>query len=199
MGESWMLARLRRETALYQQAADVDRLAVVKDTVSRADYLSFLSRIYGFEAPVVAALAMTSSLQLLIELRGSYVRQRLLRSDLIALGVEDPLQLPRCASITPFSSVAEALGWLYVLERNALMHGMIERQLGLQLPWEIGIAGAYLAAPEPAPGARWRELGVAMDRCARRVHDADNIVSVARAAFRSQHRWYAAIPSRRVA
>jgi heme oxygenase len=195
MLESWMLARLRRETATCHAAADADRMAVMKDFVTAGDYRAFLTSIYGFEAPVAHALARTPELDTWIDMRGRS-QLRLLRADLTALGMLDTAGL-RTAAVVPFATPAEALGWLYVIEHNTLVHGLIERHLRRFIPDTIRIAGLYLGAQDR--GSRRRELGEALDRCSRNLHDANRIVAGARAAFRAQHRWYAPTVERRVA
>jgi heme oxygenase len=189
MPESWMLARVKRETEPCHGAADADRMAVMSTTLAPASYVAFLSRIYGFEAPVEGALGLTQSLDVLFDLRGR-TQIRRLRSDLIALGIFDPSALPRCTTVFPFREVPIALGWMFVLERNSLLHGLIERHLRVRLPEWLALAGTYLAAQERSAGTRWRELGEAMDRVGRNPHDADQIVYAARMAFRAQHGWY---------
>ncbi len=192
-----MLARLKRETVASHRAADDDRMSIMVAAATPATYLAFLSRIYGFEAPVESALAMASGLDEWLDVRGR-TQIKLLRADLAALGVLDPAKLPRCTSVAPFRNAAFALlGWLYVVERNTLLHGVIERHLRSRLPRELQLAGSYLASRERSAGARWRELGDAMDRVAKAPRIADHIVAAARAAFRGQHGWYQlAIPRR---
>lgn len=172
-------------------------MSVMSECLTADDYIAFLTRLYGFEAPVEIALLLTPELDGWIDLRGR-THGRLLRADLAALGILETLHLPRCAGIGPFDGVAGALGWLYVVERNTLVHGLIERQLRQRLPALKG-ASSYLVAQSRSTGARLRELGDAMDRCARHLREADKIVQTARVAFRCQHRWFQRIPDLRVA
>ncbi len=188
MFESWMLARLKRETEPFHNSADADRLMAFAITTTSA-YRTFLARVYGFESPVEAAVAMTSELAPYLDVRGR-TQIKLLRADLAALGVLDLAALPRCTKVSPFRSAAAAAGWLYVIERNTLAHGVIERQLRMRLPEPMKIAGTYLGAPERSVGARRRELGEAMDRIGKTTTVAAEIVEAARAAFRCQRAWY---------
>ena len=187
--ESWMLSRVNRETRVHHQLADNDRLALLSAGADRVKYVGMLSRIFGFEAPVEAAVTMAPGLDQLLDVRDRS-SLRLLRADLQALGVFDASQLPRCTSVAPLRDAADALGWMYVVERNTLMHGMIERHLRGRMPEVLKTAGSYLAGQQRSNGQRLRDLGTAMDRMAKDPACAARIVSAAKTAFRIQHGWY---------
>ena len=196
MPQSWMLARLNRETETCHRIADRDRMAMLSAPPTVESYLGYLVRIYGFEAPVESAFAMTHGLDEWIDLQAR-MQSKLLRADLAALGVTEPTRLPRCTNVFPFRHVAAALGWMYAVDRNMLFHGIIAGHLRRRLPGELEIAGAYLAMQERSAGTRWRELGAALDRAARTPAIADHIVQSASLAFRCQHAWYQlALPRR---
>ncbi len=167
--------------------------------VDRTRYAAFLARVYGFEAPLDVAIVMTDGVTPWIDLRDRG-HLRLLRADLQALGSRELEVLPRCSTVLPFRHPAEALGWSYAIERNTLMHGTIERHLRTRLPDVLKVAGSYLAGQQRSNGQRMRDLGAAMDRIAKDSGGAETIVAAAHAAFRMQHRWYAAMaPRQRVA
>lgn len=195
-----MLCRLNRETKQYHQTADNDRLAMLAASADRPQYTAFLSRVYGFEAPFEAALLMTDELDRWIDLRDRG-HLRLLKADLQVLGLTDPNALPRSRSIFPFRHPADALGWIYAIERNTLLHGLIERHLRSRLGDVLKVAGSYLAGQQRSNGQRIRDLGAAMDRMASDKASADRIAAAAKAAFRAQHNWYevAHLPRQRVA
>jgi heme oxygenase len=79
---------------------------------------------------------------------------------------------------------------VYVVERSAMLHGIVCRHLQHRLPDVLPRAGAYLAGNERAIGARLRELGELLDTVARTDDIADQIVNAAHAAFRCQQRWF---------
>jgi heme oxygenase len=189
MPESWMLARLNRETHRQQITADADRLSLLMTPVTVESYGSFLRRVYGFEAPVEAALVMTPDLAQVVDVRGR-VGLRLLRSDMTALGIVDPRLTPRCSTISAFRGVPEALGWMYVIDRNTLLNGQLQRHLQTQLPAQLEHAGSYLMSFERSATTRWRELGNALDRFAKSPAHAERIANAAKAAFRYQRFWY---------
>jgi heme oxygenase len=195
---SWMLARLQRETQPLLDCACGDRMCVVGQPTNAASYLAYLERIYGFEWPVESAFLRAPALGDVIDLRWR-TQIRLLRADLAALGVLDPSLVPACAPIA-FTDRAEALGWMYVIERNALLHGQVRRDLERRIAREIIAAGSYLTGGERAVGARLAELGAALDRFAYTTDIANQIVAAARVALRRQHQWFTrAEPSSRLA
>jgi heme oxygenase len=112
----------------------------------------------------------------------------LLVDDLSRLGIASTTALPRY-QLPVFPDVAEALAWIYVVERNTLLHGVIHRHLAHRLP-EVSVGGSYLACYDRAAGVRWRELGAALDRVACTTQIADRIVAAANHAFRAQRQWY---------
>lgn len=198
--QSPALARLEQETRVHHAAADNDRITLLTSPSSLEAYRRFLASVYGFESPVEAAVQMTPGLADVLDLR-ERSGPKLLRSDLVALGIADPGALPRCTSVVPFRAAAEALGWLYVLERDSMLHGVLRRHLEHRLGDSFARACAYLAGNERAAGVRMRELGRALDRVARAPAVADRVVDAACAAFRCQRAWFAraVMPRARVA
>jgi heme oxygenase len=192
----WMLVRLALETANHQQHADEERLAAL-EIAGVADYRAFLVRVFGFEASVEDALARVTDIE------PSFVRDRAktarLQQDLRALGMspEDIATLPRAATLT-IRSAAQALGWLFVIERHTLLHGLLRRHVERTLGDAAHNATTYFQAYGGTPGARFRELGTALCAYAHTYPPA-TIVAAATEAFRSQRHWYASSPARRAA
>ena len=179
-----MLTLLADETRHYHSAADGDRLVLMAQS-SVQKYRSCLEQIYCFEQPVEAALARTPGFDPVL-LR-THLKTMQLANDLRVLGVsiENVAQ-----SAGAFDDIAQALGWLYVLQRNTLYHGLLLRQLKLLIPEKIQIAGSYLSAFEGVAGVRMRELGVVLDRAARRGNAAGRVIAAANEALRRQRQWY---------
>jgi heme oxygenase len=191
LNPGWMLTRLARETRALHAIADGDRLELMNAT-SLADYRSHLLRIYGFEAAVERALPNLAGTQLQV----THYRERLarLRNDLVALGMNMiELEVPPRSTSIAVRSPAHAFGWLFVVERNALVAGLIRRYLASQLPELERTAVAYLDASSDA-GPRLRTLGDALGSYARREPGApEAIIAAARVAFQQQHQWYARV------
>ena len=183
------LTRLNDETRHHHIDADAPWLAVTRIGVRRQDYIRQLALTYGFEAPLEGALAYTPGLSEVIQLRGR-ARAGLIAQDLLALGLK-PSQLsalPHCFSITPFSDIADALGWMYMVERSTLLHDSIRRSLVHRLP-EARRASAYLGAADGATAARWPVFGAALDAFAVDEATTQRVVSAADHAFRRWLDW----------
>jgi heme oxygenase len=190
-----MLLRVALDTRSHHAAADADRLGLL-EAPSVARYRSLLSRIFGFEAPVEAAIAHTPGIDSAL-LRGR-TRIPLLARDLMALGMSagEIVELPRYGIHSRFPTATRALGWLYVVERSALVHGLMLRHLASQLPATMSGASGYLAAYDGSAGERLRQLGLVLGEVGRGVGAADRIVAGADEAFQAQHRWLSALRAR---
>jgi heme oxygenase len=183
-----MLVRVALETTIHHAAADEDRLTAL-DIETVDDYLAVLTRIYGFETEVEAALDKVTDLD------AAFVRDRAkaarLHQDLTVLGMtpDDIVPLPKISTIS-IRSAAQALGWMFVLERHTLLAGLIRRHVVRALGEEILPATSYLAAYGDTPGARFRAFGAALCAYAHTFPPAA-IVLAANEAFRAQRQWYA--------
>lgn len=190
MATSWMIDRLNAETRVHHADADADLDALFRSEVTVTHYLVYLMRTYGFEAPLESAVALTPRIDQVLDPRP---RQRAghLARDLMALSLrpQDVAVLPMCLVIPQFRSIAEALGWLYVVERMTLAHNVIRRHLMTRIPAEMETASAYLSAYDGIAGKRWQELGAVLDEVASVPAVADRIVTSASEAFRCRRVW----------
>jgi heme oxygenase len=182
-----MLMRLALETRAHHAAADANRLAVMEESALDA-YRAYLTLIYGFEAAVEHALMRTPGFDPRV-LRARTKAGRLVQ-DLIALGATEPdvSRTPRCV-VRPFHSAAEGYGWLYVIDRNTLLFGLIRRHLMQHL--RLRHALAYLSCYGDTPGGMFRDLGELINKEAERGREAvAEIVGAANRAFWSQRAWF---------
>jgi len=183
----WMLVRLGHETSAHHGPADDDRLAAL-DVKSLAAYRDFLVRIYGFEAEVEHVLAHTRQLDT------GVLRERMraarLRQDLLALGLSEAnIADIALATNVNVRSAGQALGWLFVIERQTLLSGLVRRHAQRVLGDQVRGALSYLSAYGDTPGARFRALGEALGKYAHR-YPPSVIVWSANDAFRAQRHWY---------
>jgi len=184
MAAARVLMRLNMETRVHHADVDATWHALLTFNVTRRQYAEQLIRVYGFEAPLEGALAYMPGLDY-----RERTRSGLLVEDLLVLGYtpDQIAQLRQCPAIVPFREIAEALGWLYALERSALLHDMLRKHLVSRMP-ELGRACSYLAASEGAANKRWRDFGHLLDRVA--SASEDGVVDAARAALCCQGSWY---------
>jgi heme oxygenase len=185
-----LLSRLNAETQPHY--AEVDRdldTYLFKPNLTTGDYMTFLVRVLGFVAPLEAALARAPGLQDVIDVTARS-KSALIVHDLLALGMTmaDVHSLPQCAPPT-LRGPAAALGWLYVVERETLLGGVLREHVATRLPTEMALASAYFTAYQGRAGKLWNELGLAMNVVASTQAIADRIVQSAHEAFRAQLRW----------
>lgn len=185
--QSAALTRLRSATRLHQCVADADRLALVGKPPSLPAYLSYLARMYGFDAPLESALNVAPELTARIDL-SKRMKANVIGMDLCDQGfpAADLLGLPHCA-LAPFQTLPEALGWLFVSEVNRSGHQLFRTYLARELP--AVLQGASIAVTLTT-AAEWRQLGALLDDVA--ASDAcalDGVIEAAIHGFDCAHRW----------
>lgn len=181
--------RVNVETAVDHAMADAPLHDLMRAGVTRDEYLDFLVCAHGFEAPVESALWYTRGLGELLDLR-QFARAGLIAQDLLFLGYE-PLEitaLPTYPAV-PCTTAAEALGWLYVIERPRRLHVQVRDYIIAAAP-ELAQATAYLRESDLVIAARWNALTAAMDRAASTRFGVGAILDGARAGFRAKAAWY---------
>jgi heme oxygenase (biliverdin-IX-beta and delta-forming) len=185
-----MIERLNEETRSHHADAESDFDVLFETETTPRHYLMFLVRVYGFEAPLESTLAMTPNLELMIDLK-ERTKAGYLAQDLMALGLRanQIAELPQCLAIPQFRGAAEALGWMYVVERTTLAHSVLRRHLLTRLPRETRNASNYLSCYSGVVGSRWRKFGTTLDDVARVPEIASRIVAAANEAFKCQRRW----------
>jgi heme oxygenase len=184
-----MLARLDRENGSLHTEADQGWRRLLHDSdVARDDYIHQLTVTYGFESPFEAACSYTPGLAQVIDLRGRW-RSGLIAQDLLALG-SPPGDIPMilCSSVAPFRDAAEALAWMYVVERPTLIYSEIRDDLTSRFV-DLTRAMTYLSAYEGTTSKRWSELGIALDLLCVSDRVCKRVVESVRAAFQSLIEW----------
>lgn len=184
------LARLDRDTAVFHAEADrCWRHLMQSRNATREDYAKQLCMAYGFEAPFEAACAYTPGLSQVIELRGR-ARAGLIAQDLLMLGWS-PTQITamHTHSLEPFQDPAEALAWMYVVERPTLMFEAVRNEITARFT-DLTRATTYLSAFEGCTSRRWSELGTALDRLCTSDKVRDRVLESATHAFESLLMWH---------
>jgi heme oxygenase len=177
------------ETRVMHPEADAPWVELMSIEATRERYIETLLATYGFEAPIEAAVALTPGVSGILPLRPR-ARSGFIVQDLLGLGFSPSriARLPQCCNVVPFRDAAEALGWMYVVERATLLHETVRHHLQARLPNVR--AWSYLSAYEGIAGKRWQELGHALDMAAQGDHD-DQIIAAAKSAFTTLHQWFA--------
>lgn len=183
------LALLDRDTRAFHTEADRgwQRLLRASET-TRDDYLHQLATAYGFESSFEAACAYTPGVGHAIDLRGRW-RSGLIAQDLLTLGcAAHDVEAMRCYSLAPFQDAAEALAWMYVVERPTLLHGEVREELISRFV-DLSRATTYLGAYEGAESKRRAELGIALDRLCVSDKVCKRVLDAARGAFQAWIDW----------
>jgi heme oxygenase len=191
------LAHLDRETAKFHSDADrCWRHLMESDDAKREDYAKQLCTTYGFEAPFEAACAYTPGLSQTIDLRGR-ARAGLLAQDLLSLGWK-PAEITamQTRSIAPFQDPAEALAWMYVVERPTLLFEQVRFQLTARFT-DLVRATTYLGAYEHQASRKWADLGSALDRLCTSDKVRERVTSAAVDAFEALIAWHRHSPALR--
>jgi heme oxygenase len=180
-----VLEKLQSETELQSNVVEADALRFV-DKCSFEHYREYLMRCYGFEAPLESACAINAALAR--HIATSLPRTRYIAQDLVDLGFppERLLELKSCP-LQPFRDLSEALGWVYVAERNVMTNSLCHRHLVERAP-ELAARASYLNCYGAGTAARWRAFGIALERAAAKA-DPERITEAAVGAFDFLHRW----------
>lgn len=174
-----MLKQLEYATRGHHVAADAARIWLLRAKPSRERYRNFLARIYAFEAPVEERWLQTPALDRVIDV------WRRISTGFLALDLRALDAAPPAPEAAPFIGVEQALGWMFVVERGRRLNGMLRRHLLRRMPDVLETAGAFLTASSSS-GARWDQLGTALDRAAYNHRAAaEQIVNAAHRAFRA--------------
>lgn len=161
-------------------------------------YRALLSKLWGFHAPVEAALVaffqQAPELASALEFSERCHRRRWLTADLSASGLSeaDIQGLPRCDAILPIQSAAEALGTLYVLEGSTLGGQMMTRhfEARLSITREQGLA--FFSSYGDQVGPRWKQLCVVLDDYSQRHDEDEVIIQAACQTFERIRQWFLA-------
>lgn len=175
-----------------------EELDMLGDQTSWLDYRLYLFRMYGFHIAAERALAAAGKLTTVIadaDLRNNKVA--LVAHDLVALGVSrrDLQRLPRM-TVPPLGELADAVGWMYVVERATLDARQIGRHLRKRLPLELQTACAYVSCYGDEVDTRWRELGEGIEQFASTPQLAERVAAAANDCLLRLVRWVRPTSSR---
>jgi heme oxygenase len=184
------LARLDRETAAFHAEANRGWHRLLHDhAATRDDYIHQLTVTYGFESAFETACSCTPGLGQVVDLRGRW-RSGLVVQDLLALGCPPgDIPLIPCSLMAPFQDAAEALAWMYVVERPTLIHNEIRDELTSRFV-DLARAMTYLTAYEGTTSRRRSELGIALDQLCVSDRICRRLIDAARAAFHAMIAWH---------
>ncbi|HTV24252.1 MAG TPA: biliverdin-producing heme oxygenase [Polyangiaceae bacterium] len=196
-----LLVRLREETSREHAALEAS-VPLLSETVSRADYVRFLTLIGAFHATVEQRVTLVDGLASVVADLPERRKAALIARDLAALGVDaaafsaGPASLGRCphepesrAVVPSIASIDRALGILYVLEGSTLGGQHLHRHLSVSLPEVTASASHFLTCYGPKTGQMWRTFRQHVERAAPEL-DAEVVIDAAREAFAVLLDWF---------
>jgi heme oxygenase len=178
---AWPLVRLLRN--VRERAETVDQL--LEPTVEDAeDYVRYLCDLYGFIATIAPPLGASDFASARIHARAAGIVE-----ELLAWGMSDEevAALARTANGYGPNVVwteAEALGWLFVVERAILQSARVRCALGQ-------VAGVHVEEPDGERDA-WLELGRHMTHVISSPREMQMLETAAHEAFNMFEDWLSA-------
>jgi heme oxygenase len=168
-GKYMILKRLKLATSASHTALE-GQLPLMKTDLSREDYRQFVSRFFGFYAPLESQLLAAPCWQALAFDYHARQKTPRLKQDLLSLGSStDGLALtPHCTDLPDLTTPEQLLGCLYVIEGATLGGRVITRHLQSQLGLTPESGGAFFDGYGTETGVRWKAF------CAMLTRNADN-------------------------
>ena len=172
-----ILRRLKMATSASHTALE-DQLPLMNADLTREDYFQFVSRFFGFYAPLeVQLLASPQWHQLAFDYAPRQKTPRLAQ-DLLALGRSDAAlaATPRCTDLPACTTAEQLLGCLYVIEGATLGGRSITRHLQTQLGLTPESGGAFFDGYGVQTGSHWKAFCTMLSENADRQmgHSADD-------------------------
>lgn len=180
--------RLRDATATIHERLE-QKLPVMDEAFTRADYRMLLERMLGFYEPMETLLANAirrDGWELEFNARR---KVNALRHDLLSLGHtrESLERIPRSKSLPPVTGRGDFLGVTYVLEGSTLGGNMIVRHL--RKKWGTDFeASQFFGIYGAGVHEKWQEFCKWLNQFSAAVSE-DEVIAAARATFASMEEW----------
>ena len=194
--EREVLKRLKANTREEHELIEETRImrALFADGFAREHYRMVLTALYGFYAPLEAALKRMPPAGLALAPR---LKCDKLAGDLGDLGCRTRQlgKLPSCARLPELPDAVGALGALYVLDGASMGGAVILKHLSGRLDPKTLRATRFYQGYGKQTGARWRSLQDAIVEAVRREPAAEErLTATAIGTFRSMRLWLEAHP-----
>ena len=159
---------------------------------TRESYRWLLERLWGFHAPLEAALVRLDW-QSTVIVPAERCKRAWLEADLLHLGMNPAsvAGLETCRNLPAMQNVHDGLGALYVLEGATLGGQVILRALQTALNISPLAGGRFFASHDKATGAMWRSYLNALEDAGSAPNAAGAIERAALATFTAFDRWFA--------
>lgn len=191
------LQRLRQATRAQHEALE-RQLPLLDPALSRDSYRDFVSRFFGYYAPLEARLLAAPGWS---DIGLAYLERRKLpqlERDLRAFGATtDTLAaVPLCRELPDVASSARLLGCLYVIEGATLGGQIITRRLQASLGLTPESGAAFFSGYGAQTGSRWKAFGALLTAYVQRTGGDDEVIASANRTFATMEGWMFARPLR---
>ena len=188
--KNMILKRLKEATS-SRHAALESRLPLLDASMSRARYLQFLQRFWGYYAPLetqLLALPYWDSME--FDYAERHKTPRLVQ-DLRALGetCEAIRTVVRCRNLPTLASPGQLLGCLYVIEGATLGGQIITRRLQANLGLTPLTGAAFFDGYGAQTGGHWKAFCAMLRANAGESGRQDEIVASANQTFETLGQW----------
>ncbi len=189
--EDIFLKELRERTANAHQKLEENRFSrsIVNENISEADYITFLSRFYGFVLPLENSI-YTNAEKYLPD-AASRKRAQLLYNDLLNLGLTEQniKDLPLCSDMPEFDETISSLGAMYVFEGSTLGGQVISRHLQKALPYISDKSITFFKGHGKETGPMWKKFLDNFCETAVTENKQEEIISVSENTFLKFYNW----------
>jgi heme oxygenase len=192
-GKYMILKRLKLATNASHTALE-SQLPLMKSDLSRDEYRQFVSRFFGFYAPLENQLLAAPFWQTLAFDYHARQKTPRLKQDLLSLGSspESLAVTPQCTDLPEVTTPGHLLGCLYVIEGATLGGRVITRHLQNQLGLTPESGGAFFDGYGAETGSHWKAFCTMLSKNAGHLGDEgrhDAIVAGANRTFETLTNW----------
>lgn len=184
------LRRRLREATRTEHDSIEEYLGLKSGMVSSTEYRWLLKSYFGFYQPLELELARLDWRPCSIDM-STRCKTDWLASDLDDLGLDchELESLPRFSKLSPFVSLYDGLGALYVVEGATLGGQQLMSRLGPALGISASYGGRFLSSYGRSTGQMWRSFVCALEEAGRNSDASAAIERSARATFANFHEW----------
>ncbi|WP_138754298.1 biliverdin-producing heme oxygenase [Paenibacillus sinopodophylli] len=189
------MTRLREETAPNHDQIESNPYAkaIMNQTLSQEEYTLYLEKFYGFIKPAERIIAQLSGWGEFKSSLGERAKAPLLERDLLVLGksAEQINELPECSGLPELTTVAQAFGYMYVIEGSTMGGQIITKQVRKFLPLaeQENKGTEYFNAYGTETRAKWAEFRGVIEQSVASEEAAQQVIDSAKDTFNTLEAW----------
>jgi heme oxygenase len=179
---------VKSRTWSAHQALEKRLVNIIKTPGSTEDYIHLLKVFYGFYKPLEELLAEWKPE---LPMNDFHERRKalLLVNDINKLKTTDPADIIQCAKLPAISSVADALGVLYVMEGSTLGGPHIAKMIQRFYPPECGYAVSFFLSYGDKVFQKWEAFKEILNNAFLPESEYAALAETANNTFDKFHEW----------